>query len=53
MDKGTKKLLHEHSQSVIAFSRSRHGGAKPCECGDELEPYWNFCPQCGKAAESK
>lgn len=40
MDDGTKKLLHDHNQISLAFSRERLGFPAPCKCGEELKVYW-------------
>lgn len=51
---GTKKLLHDHDQIALAFSRERFGYPDPCaECGDELKVSWQYCPRCGQPIEQK
>lgn len=54
LDDVTKKLLHDHNQIALAFSRERHGFPAPCvECAEELKPYWQYCPRCGQPIEKK
>jgi hypothetical protein len=49
MDDSTKRLLHDHNQISLRFSRERIGMPAPCfECSEELKVYWQYCPRCGQ-----